>query len=169
MLDSLGQLASSLLSGLGQAQAAPAQQQQQQAPTLAPAQQAYAQPAQSSVQPAYAAQNGYTQVGPSAGFKALALGWNGSGSWVVRSSPTLASASLDALQTCNNQFGECALSEAVVAPTAFGCLIVAQSADDPSRLFAATGASIDLARASTDTQMTNAGLGGQIVYSGCNS
>jgi hypothetical protein len=163
LLDSLA----SLLSGLGQAQATPAQQQQAAAPSLVPAQQAYAQPVQSAVQPAYAAQNGYTQIGP-VGFKALALGWNGGGSWVVRSSPTLASASLDALQTCNTQFGECALSEAVVAPTAFGCLVVAQGADEPSRLFAATGETLDLARASTDTQMINAGLRGQIVYTGCN-
>ena len=173
MMDALGQIAS-MFSGLGQAQAA-APAQQAAAPTLVPAQQAApAYPATSgygAATPGYAAvaQNGYTQIAPSVGFTALALGWSGGGGWVVRSSPTLASASLDALQTCNKQFGECALSEAVVPPTAFGCLVVAQSADDTSRLFAAVGNTLELARVSVDTQVTNAGTHGSLVYTGCNS
>jgi hypothetical protein len=111
---------------------------------------------------------GYTRVAQTVGFSAIALGWNNGGAWVVRTSPTLAGASLDALQTCNNQFGGCMLSDAVVPPTAFGCLVVAHS-DDTNRLFAAVGSTLDLARASADAQVTNAGLHGQIVYTGCNS
>jgi hypothetical protein len=61
------------------------------------------------------------------------------------------------------------LSDAVVDPTAFGCLVLAQAADDASRLFAATGGTPELARASVDTQVTNAGIRGQVVYMGCNS
>ena len=106
-VDAIGQFAS-LLSGLGQAQAA-APVQTAVAPTLVPAQAAYA--------PSYApvvAQNGYTQVAPTVGFRALALGWNTNGAWVVRTFPTLAGASIDALRTCNDQFGGCVLSDAVV-------------------------------------------------------
>jgi hypothetical protein len=138
------------------------------------------------------AQNGYTRIAPTVGLRALALGWNSNGAWVVRTFPTLAGASIDALRTCNDQFGGCMLSDAVVDPTAFGCLVVAQATDDASRLFAATGGTPELARASVDTQVTNgpreqprsyhgckdtglariadsAGIRGQVVYMNCNS
>jgi hypothetical protein len=101
------------------------------------------------------------------GFKAMALGWNGRGAWVVRSSPTLEAASADALQICNSQFGACTLSDAMVAATAFGCLVVAQS-DGDGRLFAATGNSPDAAREAVTGQVAGAGLRGHIAYSACN-
>lgn len=101
------------------------------------------------------------------GFKAMALGWNNSGAWVVRTSPTLEGASADALQICNSQFGGCTLSDARVAPTAFGCLVVAQN-DDADRVFAATGSSPDAARAAVSTQIASAGLHGNIAYAACN-
>jgi hypothetical protein len=129
-------------------------------------------PAQSAYAPSYTpvvAQNGYTRVAPAVGFRALALGWNSNRAWVVRTFPTLAGAGIDALRACNDQFGGCVLSDAVVAPTAFGCLVVAQDTDDASRLFAAAGGTPEPARASVDTQVTNAGMRGQIVYTGCNS
>jgi hypothetical protein len=97
----------------------------------------------------------------------MALVWNNNGAWVVRSSPTFAGAGADALQTCNSQFGGCVLSDVMVPPTTSGCMIVAQTGD--SRVFAASGPSLDTARAAVDTQVTNAGLAGQIVYTGCNS
>jgi hypothetical protein len=138
-MDAVGQFAS-WLSGLSQAQAA-APLQLAAAPTLVPAQSAYA--------PNYApvvARNGYTQVAPTVGFRALALGWNTNGAWVVRTFPTLAGATIDALRTCNDQFGGRVLSDAVVDPTGFGCLVVAQATDDTSRLFAAAGGTPELAR-----------------------
>jgi hypothetical protein len=101
------------------------------------------------------------------GFKAIALGWNNSGAWVARTSPTLEIASADALQICNSQFGGCTLSDARVAPTGFGCLVVAQS-DDGDRVFAATGNAPDVARAAVTTQITSAGLRGHIAYMACN-
>jgi hypothetical protein len=101
------------------------------------------------------------------GFKALALGWNNSGAWVVRTSPSLEGASADALQICNSQFGGCTLSDARVAPTAFGCLVVAQS-DDADRVFAATGNSPDAARSAVNAQVASAGLHGHIAYAACN-
>jgi len=154
MMDAIGQFAS-MLSGLGQAQAAtPAQQAV--APTLVPAQQVVAQ-------------NGYTQVAQTVTYRAIALGWSNGGGWVVRTSPTLANASVDALRACNSQFGGCALSDAAVASTAFGCLVVAQTDDDANRLFAAVGSTLELAHASVDTQVTNAGMRGRIVYTGCNA
>jgi len=148
-----------MLTGLGQAQAA-APAQQAVAPVLVPAHPAYAP---------VVAQPAYTVVAPPVAFRAIALGWNNGGAWVVRTSRTLASASLDALRACNNQFGGCALSDAIVPSTAFGCLVVAQSSDDVSRLFAAVGSTLDLAHASADTQLVNAGMHGQIVYTGCNA
>jgi hypothetical protein len=107
-------------------------------------------------------------VAHTVGFRAIALGWNNSGNWIVRTSPTLVNASADAVQTCNSQFGSCTLSDAQVAPTAFGCLVVAQSDDTSNRLFAAAGDSVDTARAAVNTQVTTAGLNGQIIYSACN-
>lgn len=101
------------------------------------------------------------------GFKAMAVGWNSSGAWVVRSSPTLEGASADALQICNSEFGGCALSDTRVAPTAFGCLAVAQS-DDADRVFVATGNSPDAARVAVSDQVTSAGLHGHFVYAACN-
>jgi hypothetical protein len=123
------------------------------------------------VQPVVAAPVASTPliVAHTAGFRAIALGWNDSGAWIVRTSPTLVSASVDAMQACNNQFGSCTLSDAQVEPTAFGCLVVAQSDDAGNRLFAAAGDSIDTARAAVSTQITNAGLHGQIVYNACNA
>ena len=87
----------------------------------------------------------------------------------MRMSPTLDDAGLQAVAACNSQYGGCALSDAAVAATAFGCLVVAQSTDETKRLFAAAGGTMDEARESTNTQMVNAGLGGEIVYAGCNS
>jgi hypothetical protein len=107
-------------------------------------------------------------VGSPLGFRAIALVWNSRGSWVVRTAPTFASASADAVQTCNNQFGGCTLSEVMVAPTNFGCLVVARGVDT-SRVFAAAGDSVDAARTAVDAQVVNAGLRGEIVYSACNS
>jgi hypothetical protein len=101
------------------------------------------------------------------GFKALALGLNNSGAWVVRTSPSLEGASADALQICNSQFGGCTLSDARVAPTAFGCLVVAQS-DDADRVFAATGNSPDAARSAVNAQVAGTGLHGHIAYAACN-
>jgi hypothetical protein len=101
------------------------------------------------------------------GFKALALGWNNSGAWVVRTSPSLEGASADALQICNSQFGGCTLSDAWVAPTDFGCLVVAQS-DDADRVFAATGNSPDAARSAVNAQVAGTGLHGHIAYAACN-
>jgi hypothetical protein len=101
------------------------------------------------------------------GFKALALGWNNSGAWVVRTSPSLEGASADALQICNSQFGGCTLSDARVASSAFGCLVVAQS-DDADRVFAATGNSPDAARSAVNAQVAGAGLHGHIAYAACN-
>jgi hypothetical protein len=86
----------------------------------------------------------------------------------VRTSPTLAAAGAAALQTCNSQFGSCSLSDVMVAPATFGCLVVAQG-DDASRVFAAAGDSVETARAAVDTQVISAGLRGQIVYTACNS
>lgn len=144
----IGQIASTV-SVIGQVQeAAPAQQ------AAAPVQRVIAQAP--------------VQVAQAGGFRAIALGWNNSGAWVVRTSPTLAGAGADAVQTCNAQFGECTLSGAQVAPTSFGCLVAVQS-DDSSRVFAAAGNSSDTALAAAAGQITNAGLHGQIVYSGCNS
>jgi hypothetical protein len=147
--DVIGQLATAM-SGIGQAQAA------------APAQQVAAAPAQQVVT------HVQRVVAEPVGFRAIAIGWNNSGAWVVRTSPTLASAGADAVHTCNSQFGECTLSEAQVAPTSFGCLVVVQS-DDASRVFAAAGNSSDTALTAAAAQITNAGLHGQIVYTGCNS
>ena len=161
MMDAISQFAS-MFSGLGQAQAAAPVQQQVVAPTLVPAQQIVASPV---VVP-----SGYVvAAGPPVAYRALALGWNTGGGWVVRASPTIAAASLDALQTCNGQFGGCVLSDYVVSPTAFGCLVLAQSADDPSHLFAAVGNTLDQARMSVDTQVTSAGTRGSFIYTGCNS
>jgi hypothetical protein len=101
-------------------------------------------------------------------FRAIALGLDDDGAWVVRTAPTLATAGAGALRACNEQFGQCTLSEAQVAPTAFGCLVVIQS-DDASRVFAAAGDSSDLARVAAAAQIANAGLRGQIVFTGCNS
>jgi hypothetical protein len=101
------------------------------------------------------------------GFKAMALGSNNSGAWVVRTSPSFEGASADALQICNSQFGGCTLSDARVAPTAFGCLVVAQS-DDGDRVFAATGNSPDAARTAVSAQVASAGLHGNIAYAACN-
>jgi hypothetical protein len=97
----------------------------------------------------------------------MALGWNNSGAWVVRTSPSLDGASADALQICNSQFGGCTLSDARVAPTAFGCLVVAQS-DDGNRVFAATGNSPDAAHTAVNAQVASAGLRGNIAYAACN-
>ena len=165
-----------MLSGMVPTQTAPAQTTAPVQQVPAPVQPGYVQPAyaQGSVQLAYAqgyapvvAQSGSASIGPS--YRAIALGWNSGGGWVVRTSPTLATASLDALRTCNNQFGECSLADAVVAPTAFGCMVVAQSADDTGHLFAAVGDTLDLARASADSKLTEAGTHGPIVYTGCNA
>ncbi len=145
---SIGQIASAV-SIIGQVQEAASAQQ-----AAAPVQQVIAQAPVQAVQ--------------TVGFRAIALGWNNSGAWVVRTSPTLAGAAADAVQTCNAQFGECTLSGAQVAPTSFGCLVVVQS-DDSGRVFAAAGNSSDTALAAAAGQITNAGLHGQIVYSGCNS
>jgi hypothetical protein len=101
-------------------------------------------------------------------FRAIALSLSDDGAWVVRTAPTLATASTGALRACGEQFGQCTLSEAQVAPTHFGCLVVIQS-DDASRVFAAAGDSSDLARAAATAQIANAGLRGQIVFTGCNS
>jgi hypothetical protein len=101
-------------------------------------------------------------------FRAIALGLSDDGAWVVRTAPTLAIAGAGALRACTEQFGQCMLSEAQVAPTHFGCLVVIQS-DDASRVFAAAGDSSDLARAAATVQIANAGLRGQIVFTGCNS
>ncbi len=151
--DVIGQFAS-VISGIAQAQAAPAQQ--------------VASPAQQVAAPVVTHAPLQRFVAETVGFKAIALGWNNNGAWVVRTSPTLASAGADAVQTCNSQFGACTLSEAQVAPTSFGCLVVVES-DDASRVFAAAGNSSETALTATAAQITNAGLHGQIVYTGCNS
>jgi hypothetical protein len=153
--DAIGQIASAI-SAVSPVEAAPVQQVVAAAPV---------------VQPVVAAPVASTPliVAHTAGFRAIALGWNDSGAWIVRTSPTLVSASVDAMQACNNQFGSCTLSDAQVEPTAFGCLVVAQSDDAGNRLFAAAGDSIDTARAAVSTQITNAGLHGQIVYNACNA
>jgi hypothetical protein len=70
---------------------------------------------------------------------------------------------------CNNQFARCVLTDAVVAPTAFGCLVVAQGTDDTNRLFPAVSSTLELARASEETQVINAAVRGQTVDAGCNS
>ena len=101
------------------------------------------------------------------GFKAMAVSWNSSGAWVVRSSPTLEGASADALQICNNEFGGCTLSDARVTSTTFGCLAVAQS-DNADHVFVATGNSPDAARVAVSDQVTSAGLHGHFVYAACN-
>jgi hypothetical protein len=101
-------------------------------------------------------------------FRAIALGLSDDGAWVVRTAPTLATAGAGALRACSEQFGPCTLSDAQVAPTHFGCLVVIQS-DDASRVFAAAGDSSDLARAEATAQIANAGLRGQVVFTGCNS
>jgi hypothetical protein len=101
-------------------------------------------------------------------FRAIALGLSDDGAWVVRTAPTLATAGAGALRACGEQFGQCTLSEAQVAPTHFGCLVVIQS-DDASRVFAAAGDSSDFARSAAIAQIANAGLRGQIVFTGCNS
>jgi hypothetical protein len=101
-------------------------------------------------------------------FRAIALGLSEDGAWVVRTAPTLTTAGAGALRACGEQFGQCTLSEAQVGPTHFGCLVVIQS-DDASRVFAAAGDSSDLARAAATAQIANAGLRGQIVFTGCNS
>ena len=147
--DAIGQIASAL-SGIGQAQAA------------APAQQVAAAPAQQVITRVQRV------VAEPVEFRAIALGWNNNGAWVVRTSPTLAGAGADAVKTCSNQFGACTLSEAQVAPTSFGCLVVVES-DDASRVFAAAGNSSETALTAAAAQITNAGLHGQIVYTGCNS
>jgi len=56
-----------------------------------------------------------------------------------------------------------------VAPTAFGCLVVAQGTDDTNRLFPAVSSTLELARASVETQVIKAAVRGQIVVAGCNS
>jgi len=157
-MDSIGQFAS-MLSGLGQAQAA-APAQPVVAPTLVPAQPSYAA--------AYTAPVA-VPVAPPVVFRAMALSWNPGGGWAVRTSPTLADATVDALRSCNSQFGGCVLSDAAVPPTAFGCLVVAQGADEPTRLFAAVGSTPELARGSVETQLINAAVRGQVAYSGCNN
>jgi hypothetical protein len=101
-------------------------------------------------------------------FRAIALSLSDDGAWVVRTAPTLATAGAGALRACGEQFRQCTLSDAQVAPTAFGCLVVIQS-DDASRVFAAAGDSSDLARAAAAAQIANTGLRGQIVFTGCNS
>jgi len=161
----------SMLSGMAPTQMAPPVQQ---AP--APVQPGYVQPAYAAGSVQVASAQGYAPVvaptGPAAivpSYRAIALGWNSGGAWVVRTSPTIATASLDALRACNNQFGECSLADAVVVPTNFGCMVVAQSADDTNHLFAAVGNTLDLARASADSQLTEAGTHGPIVYTGCNA
>jgi hypothetical protein len=68
-----------------------------------------------------------------------------------------------------NQFAGCVLTDAVVAPTAFGCLVVAQGTDDTNRLFPAVSSTLELARASVETQVIKAAVRGQIVVAGCNS
>jgi hypothetical protein len=151
--DVIGQVAS-VISGIAQAQAAPAQQ--------------VAAPAQQVAAPVVTHAPLQRFVAETVGFRAIALGWNNNGAWVVRTSPTLASAGADAVQTCNSQFGACTLSEAQVAPTSFGCLVVVES-DDASRVFAAAGNSSETALTAAAAQITNAGLHGQIVYTGCNS
>lgn len=149
--DAIGQIASAL-SGLGQAQAAASPAQQ--AAAAAPAQQVVTRVQRVVAEPVE--------------FRAIALGWNNNGAWVVRTSPTLASAGADAVKTCSNQFGACTLSEAQVAPSSFGCLVVVES-DDSSRVFAAAGNSSETALAAAAAQITNAGLHGQVAYTGCNS
>jgi hypothetical protein len=151
--DVVGQFAS-VISGIAQAQAAPAQQ--------------VASPAQQVAAPVITHAPLQRFVAETVGFKAIALGWNNNGAWVVRTSPTLASAGADAVQTCTSQFGACTLSEAQVAPTSFGCLVVVES-DDASRVFAAAGNSSETALTAAAAQITNAGLHGQIAYTGCNS
>jgi hypothetical protein len=101
-------------------------------------------------------------------FRAIALGLSDDGAWVVRTAPTLSTAGAGALRACSEQFGQCTLSDAEVGPTHFGCLVVIQS-DDASRVFAAAGDSSDLARAAATAQIANAGLRGQVVFTGCNS
>jgi len=106
-------------------------------------------------------------VTQTSGFKAMAVSWNSTGAWVVRTSPTLEGASADALQICNSQFGGCTLSEATVGSTAFGCLAVAQS-DNADRVFAATGNSPEAARVAVSDQVASAGVHGHFAYAACN-
>jgi hypothetical protein len=101
-------------------------------------------------------------------WKAMALGWNDSGGWSVRTAPVFTSASSDAVTTCSTQFGDCRLSDVVVMPDRFGCMAVARANDDASRLFATIGGSLDAARAAVFQQMSDAALAGKIEYAGCN-
>jgi hypothetical protein len=134
----------------------------QQAPSVAPG---YYQPAYSSI----VAQNASApSERPPAGFKAIALGWNGDGRWSARKSASLDVASVNAVTQCNSQYGNCTLSDAAVSTSAFGCLAVASAKEDSTRLFAATGGSLDAARAAVSEQAGNAGLSDQLQYAECN-
>jgi hypothetical protein len=87
----------------------------------------------------------------------------------VRTGVQLQDAATDALQACNAQFGGCAVSEAAVAPTTFGCLVIANAAENGVRLFAAAGGTVDAAQTAALQQAANAGATGQVQYAGCNS
>jgi hypothetical protein len=105
---------------------------------------------------------------PFAAFKAIAVSWNVNGQWVAQKSPTLEIAGATAMSQCNGQHGQCVLSGATVSPTRFACLAVARSNEDPTRLFAAIGASIDQGRAAVGDQLTSAGMTGRLEYVDCN-
>jgi hypothetical protein len=108
--------------------------------------------------------------GSSRRLAAIALGWNPDGAWVVRKNPNVDAATRDAVNQCNTQFGgSCTLSDAIVTPTAFGCLAVGRGNDNASQLFAAARGSMDAARAAVMDQMTSAGSPGDILYADCNA
>jgi hypothetical protein len=115
------------------------------------------------------ATNAFAPPGPPSPFRAIALGWNADGKWIVRTGLQLQDAGADAVQSCNSQYGGCALSDAAVAPTAFGCLVLAKAAENGSRLFAATGGTLDAARDAVVQQASTVGATGQIQYAGCNA
>jgi hypothetical protein len=87
---------------------------------------------------------------------------------VVRSAALLEDASNDAVTSCNSQFGGCALSQAAVASTSYGCLVLANSTQDAGQLYAATSSSLDGARNAVTQQLNSAGVSGQVQYAGCN-
>jgi hypothetical protein len=115
------------------------------------------------------AQNGRGSAYGAPTFKAIALSWNPNGQWVAQKSVTLDSAATIAVSQCNSQYGECGLSDALVQPVRFACLAVARGNEDPTRLFAAIGTSIDDGRNAVAIQLAQAGMTGQVECTLCNN
>ena len=132
----------------------------------------------STLQPSTASQQTSTQQQPTTtnsegqqqtALPAIALGWNTQGQWVVRTGAQLEDAANDAVQSCNEQYGRCALAKAAVLPNVYGCMVVASAAENPSRLFASTSGTLNAARDALIQQLSNAGVTGELQYSGCNA